>query len=166
MPQRHFVPFLDTPPLLLLLKFLAQGNFRENYLWIFYIGSFWSISLTFLGCDLFFFWTISLTFSFVRRLLHNALEESRPKSVLVHSLSICICLLDPKRLTIGIGGYHLYSHQYAQAPSISANPETVESMLENLGEIVVYLMSDYKFDDYLFPLLDSCSVDPGSFHQC
>ncbi|KAK9155173.1 hypothetical protein Sjap_002653 [Stephania japonica] len=39
--------------------------------------------------------------SFVGRLFRHALEESRPKSVLVHSLSVCISLLDPKRLTSG-----------------------------------------------------------------
>ncbi|VAH77192.1 unnamed protein product [Triticum turgidum subsp. durum] len=36
--------------------------------------------------------------SFVGRLFCHALEGSRPKSVLVHSLSVCISLLDPKRL--------------------------------------------------------------------
>jgi len=70
--------------------------------------------------------------SFIGRLFHNALEESRPKSVLVNSLSICISLLDPKRLAFGT--YHAYNRQFAQGPSITVNPETVEGMLGSLGE--------------------------------
>ncbi|KAF5944843.1 hypothetical protein HYC85_018920 [Camellia sinensis] len=65
--------------------------------------------------------------SFIGRLFCHALEDSRPKSVLVNSLSVCISLLDPKRLTLGT--YHFYSRQLSHGSTISANPETVEGML-------------------------------------
>ncbi|CAL5365063.1 unnamed protein product [Camellia sinensis] len=68
--------------------------------------------------------------SFIGRLFCHALEDSRPKSALVNSLSVCISLLDPKRLTLGT--YHFYSRQLSHGSTISANPETVEGMLESL----------------------------------
>ncbi|KAL4290834.1 hypothetical protein GQ457_14G011570 [Hibiscus cannabinus] len=74
---------------------------------------------------------------FIGRLFHHALEDSRPKSVVVNSLSVCISLLDPKRLTIGV--YHTYSRQVSQGSTMSANPKTVEGMLENLGNLLKLL---------------------------
>ncbi|KHG10743.1 Serine/threonine-protein phosphatase 6 regulatory subunit 3 [Gossypium arboreum] len=75
--------------------------------------------------------------NFIRRLFRHALEDSRPKSVLVNSLTVCISLLDPKRLTLGV--YHTYNRQISQGSTISANPETVEGMLENLGNLLKLL---------------------------
>ncbi|PSR98720.1 Serine/threonine-protein phosphatase 6 regulatory subunit like [Actinidia chinensis var. chinensis] len=75
--------------------------------------------------------------SFTGRLFQHALEDSRPKSVLVHSLSVCVSLLDPKRLTLGT--YHMYSRQLTQGSTISANPETVEGMLGSLGDLLKLL---------------------------
>ncbi|KAH1066682.1 hypothetical protein J1N35_031669 [Gossypium stocksii] len=73
---------------------------------------------------------------FTGRLFRHALEDSRPKSVLVNSLTVCISLLDPKRLTFGI--YQTY-RQVSQGPIIAANPETVEGMLESLGDLLKLL---------------------------
>ncbi|KAL8171737.1 hypothetical protein V2J09_023541 [Rumex salicifolius] len=87
--------------------------------------------------------------SFVKRLLHNALEENHPKSVLVYSLTICICLLDPKKMTFGTSSYYMYSQQYAQGSSISANPETVEGMLESLEQLLKLL--DISSDQSILP---------------
>ncbi|OMO83273.1 SIT4 phosphatase-associated protein family [Corchorus capsularis] len=75
--------------------------------------------------------------NFVGRLFHHALEDSKPKSVLVNCLSVLISLLDPKRLTLGI--YHTYTRQLAQGSVIAANPETVEGMLESLGDLLKLL---------------------------
>ncbi|TYI04236.1 hypothetical protein ES332_A10G004100v1 [Gossypium tomentosum] len=75
--------------------------------------------------------------NFIRRLFRHALEDSRPKSVLVNSLTVCISLLDPKRLTLGV--YHTYNRQICQGSTISANPKTVEGMLENLGNLLKLL---------------------------
>ncbi|KAK7331266.1 hypothetical protein VNO77_25486 [Canavalia gladiata] len=75
--------------------------------------------------------------SFIGRLFRHALEDSRPKSVLVNSLSVCISLLDPKRLTFG--AYHTYNRQMTNGSTVSANPETVEGMLESLGDLLKLL---------------------------
>ncbi|KAK4361380.1 hypothetical protein RND71_020332 [Anisodus tanguticus] len=69
--------------------------------------------------------------SFIERLFRHALEDSRPKSVLVNSLSVCISLLDPKRLSSGT--YYRYGRQSMQCSGVSAKPETVEGMLGSLG---------------------------------
>ncbi|KAL2341532.1 hypothetical protein Fmac_009472 [Flemingia macrophylla] len=70
--------------------------------------------------------------SFIGRLFRHALEVSRPKSVLVNSLSVCISLLDPKRHNFG--AYLTYNRQMTNGSTVTANPETVEGMLESLGE--------------------------------
>ncbi|XP_019419497.1 PREDICTED: serine/threonine-protein phosphatase 6 regulatory subunit 2-like isoform X1 [Lupinus angustifolius] len=75
--------------------------------------------------------------SFIGRLFRNALEDSRPKSVLVNSLCVCISLLDPKRHTFG--AYHTYNHQMTNGSTVAANPETVEGMLESLGDLLKLL---------------------------
>ncbi|CAJ1962940.1 unnamed protein product [Sphenostylis stenocarpa] len=72
--------------------------------------------------------------SFIGRLFRHALEVSRPKSVLVNSLSVCISLLDPKRHTFG--AYYTYNRQMTNGSSVIANPETVEGMLESLGDLL------------------------------
>ena len=71
--------------------------------------------------------------SFIGRLFRHALEDSRPKSVLVNSLSICISLLDPKRLTLG--SYYTFNRQLTHGSTVTANPETVEGMLGSLGKL-------------------------------
>ncbi|KAE9591584.1 putative SIT4 phosphatase-associated protein family [Lupinus albus] len=75
--------------------------------------------------------------SFIGRLFRHALEDSRPKSALVNSLCVCISLLDPKRHTFG--AYHTYNHQMANGSIVAANPETVEGMLESLGDLLKLL---------------------------
>ncbi|CAI9760066.1 unnamed protein product [Fraxinus pennsylvanica] len=75
--------------------------------------------------------------SFIGRLFCHALEESRPKSVLVNLLSVCISLLDPKRLMPGT--YHLYNCQMTYGSGINVKPETVEGMLASLGNILKLL---------------------------
>ncbi|KAK9056006.1 hypothetical protein SSX86_027093 [Deinandra increscens subsp. villosa] len=75
--------------------------------------------------------------SFIARLFRHALEESRPKSVLVHSLSVCISLLDPKRQTSGT--YYIYNRQSTHGSVVTAKPETVEGMLESLGSLLKLL---------------------------
>ncbi|KAL2456504.1 SIT4 phosphatase-associated family protein [Forsythia ovata] len=83
--------------------------------------------------------------SFIGSLFRHALEDSRPKSVLVNLLSICISLLDPKRLTPGT--YYMYNRQLAHGSGITAKPETVEAMLESLGDLLKLL--DLSFEDHV-----------------
>ncbi|XP_068320292.1 uncharacterized protein [Pyrus communis] len=75
--------------------------------------------------------------SFIGRLFRHALEDSRPKSVLVNSLSVCISLLDPRRQTLGT--YHMYGRQMTHGSTVTANPETVVGMLESLGDLLKLL---------------------------
>ncbi|GAB4840672.1 hypothetical protein Ancab_021439 [Ancistrocladus abbreviatus] len=75
--------------------------------------------------------------SFIGGLFHRALEESRPKSVLDNCLTVCISLLDPKRLSFG--AYHGYNRQFAQVSTVAANPEIVEGMLQSLGHLLKLL---------------------------
>ncbi|KAF8783588.1 hypothetical protein HU200_000526 [Digitaria exilis] len=72
--------------------------------------------------------------SFVGRLFRHALEESRPKSVLVHSLSVCISLLDPKRLASA--SYQAFRSNLSYGTLVTASPETVDGMLESLGDLL------------------------------
>lgn len=81
------------------------------------------------------FFTCTILCSCTGRLLKHTLENSRPKSVLVNALSVCISLLDPKRFTLGT--YHIYGRQLAHG-SMVTNPETVEGMLGSLGEQLHY----------------------------
>ncbi|XP_047947956.1 serine/threonine-protein phosphatase 6 regulatory subunit 3-like [Salvia hispanica] len=75
--------------------------------------------------------------SFIERLFRHALEDSRPKSVLVNLLSVCISLLDSKRLTSGT--YYMYTRQMTQGSGTTASPETVRSMLDGLGDLLKLL---------------------------
>ncbi|TVU14833.1 hypothetical protein EJB05_38329 [Eragrostis curvula] len=75
--------------------------------------------------------------SFVGRLFQHAFEDSRPKSVLVHSLSVCISLLDPKRLVSA--SYQAFRSQLSHGTLVTASPETVNGMLENLGGLLKLL---------------------------
>ncbi|XP_076905000.1 uncharacterized protein LOC143560613 [Bidens hawaiensis] len=74
---------------------------------------------------------LTFHYSFIARLFHDALEESRPNSVLVQS--VCISLLDPKRQKAAPGVYN------RRPPPGPAKPETVEGMLESLGSLVKLL---------------------------
>ncbi|CAN6465463.1 unnamed protein product [Victoria cruziana] len=75
--------------------------------------------------------------SFVGRLFNHALDSSRPKTVLVHSLSVCIALLDPKRM-ISTPSYSSRGN-LAFGSSTIANPEAVVGMLEKLGDLLQLL---------------------------
>eukprot|EP01018_Ginkgo_biloba_P018105 Gb_14287 [translate_table: standard] len=76
--------------------------------------------------------------SFVGRLFHNVLEDPQSKSTLVHSLSVCISLLDPKRVT-AIAAAGAAHGNHITEPVVTANPETVDVMLHRLGELLELL---------------------------
>ncbi|KAI3742873.1 hypothetical protein L1987_60571 [Smallanthus sonchifolius] len=85
--------------------------------------------------------------SFVARLFHHAMDDSRPKSVLVYSLAVCISLLNPNKLTSGT--YYVYNQQLTYESAIKPNPETVKSMLESLGYLLKLL--DLSADENVLP---------------
>ncbi|KAL7613213.1 hypothetical protein Lser_V15G08021 [Lactuca serriola] len=76
--------------------------------------------------------------SYVTRIFGHALEDSHSKSGLVHSLSVCISLLDPKKsatssLFNSFRGQHMY-----ESP-VQVNQETVGAMLPKLGDLLMLL---------------------------
>ncbi|KAF7805598.1 serine/threonine-protein phosphatase 6 regulatory subunit 3 [Senna tora] len=87
--------------------------------------------------------------SFVARILDHALTDSQSKSSLVHSLSVCISLLDPKRSMVSSPLFHSFRSQHIYEASIPVNPETVGAMLPKLGDLLVLL--DVSTDDKVLP---------------
>lgn len=81
--------------------------------------------------------------SFVARIFNHALEDSYSKSALVHSLSVCISLLDPRR-SIPSPLMYSFRNQHVYESAIHVNPETVGAMLPKLGRFV-YVLHNYKF---------------------
>ncbi|KAG2670406.1 hypothetical protein I3760_14G084200 [Carya illinoinensis] len=77
--------------------------------------------------------------SFVARIFGHALEDSQSKSCLLHSLSVCISLLDPKRSTASTFMFHSFRSQHMYEPPISAKPETISAMLPKLGDLLALL---------------------------
>ncbi|CAO2165336.1 unnamed protein product [Urochloa humidicola] len=99
--------------------------------------------------------------SFVGRLFHHALEESRPKSVLVHSLSVCISLLDPKRLASA--SYQAFRSNLSHGALVTASPETVDGMLESLGNLLKLL--DTCAAENVLPTTYGCLRPPLGKHR-
>ncbi|KAL6508799.1 hypothetical protein OROHE_021358 [Orobanche hederae] len=69
--------------------------------------------------------------SFVERVFGHALEDSHSKSALVHALSVCISLLDPKR-SISSSVVYSVGSQHVNEPPAHVNPDAVGSMLPKL----------------------------------
>jgi serine/threonine-protein phosphatase 6 regulatory subunit 3 len=68
--------------------------------------------------------------SFIQRLFHQALEATDSRSTLVHSLSVCVSLLDPKKYVVtGMG-----RGQQILDSVVTINPEVIHGMLQRLGE--------------------------------
>ncbi|KAG6681905.1 hypothetical protein I3842_13G112700 [Carya illinoinensis] len=84
--------------------------------------------------------------SFVARIFGHALEDSHSKSCLVHSLSVCISLLDPNKSATASPMFHSFRIQHMYEPPISVNPETIGAMLPKLGDLLTLLIvsSDEK----------------------
>ena len=77
------------------------------------------------------------------RLFHHVLEDPESKSTLVHSLSVCISLLDPERAA-SVAAAGAARGQQVTEPVATANPETVEGMLQRLGEPVERAVYDAR----------------------
>ncbi|KAJ9188845.1 hypothetical protein P3X46_000205 [Hevea brasiliensis] len=87
--------------------------------------------------------------SFVSRIFGHALEDSHSKSGLVHSLSVCISLLDPKRSATFSPLLHSFRSQQIYESSIPVNPETIDAMLPKLGDLLMLL--NVLSDDKILP---------------
>ncbi|PSR86592.1 Serine/threonine-protein phosphatase 6 regulatory subunit like [Actinidia chinensis var. chinensis] len=86
--------------------------------------------------------------SFVARIFGHALEESKSKSGLVHSLSVCISLLDPKR-SIPSPIIPSFRSQRMYESSTPVNAETVGAMLPKLGDLLMLL--NVSSDEKILP---------------
>ncbi|KAF8395000.1 hypothetical protein HHK36_018939 [Tetracentron sinense] len=99
--------------------------------------------------------------SFVARILGHALEDSQSKSGLVHSLSVCISLLDPKR-SASSPLFHSIRSQHLYEPPIPVNPVTVSAMLPKLAFNAKLAKSiDSEFFLYQDQVSLGCSVVPS-----
>ncbi|XWS53284.1 hypothetical protein CRYUN_Cryun11dG0143900 [Craigia yunnanensis] len=87
--------------------------------------------------------------SFVARIFGHALEDSHSKSGLVHSLSVCISLLDPKRSAITSPLMHSFRNQHMYEPPIPVNLETINAMLPKLGDLLMLL--NVSSDEKILP---------------
>ncbi|GMP88938.1 hypothetical protein CsSME_00040737 [Camellia sinensis var. sinensis] len=86
--------------------------------------------------------------SFVARIFDHALEDSNSKSGLVHSLSVCISLLDSKR-SIPSPMFHSFRSQHMYESPTPVNPETVGAMLPKLGDLLMLL--NVSSDEKILP---------------
>ncbi|KAI5666270.1 hypothetical protein M9H77_16123 [Catharanthus roseus] len=86
--------------------------------------------------------------SFVARIFNHALEDSYSKSALVHSLSVCISLLDPRR-SIPSPLMYSFRNQHVYESAIHVNPETVGAMLPKLADMLVLL--NVSSDEKILP---------------
>ncbi|KAF5205270.1 Sit4 phosphatase-associated family protein [Thalictrum thalictroides] len=59
--------------------------------------------------------------SFIARIFGHALEDSQSKSGLVQSLSVCISVMDPKRLASN--SIHSIRNQHFYESTVTVNPE-------------------------------------------
>ncbi|KAK4367210.1 hypothetical protein RND71_015090 [Anisodus tanguticus] len=76
--------------------------------------------------------------SFVARIFGHALEDSHSKSALVHSLTVCISLLDSKRSVPSFMMYSFRSQHVYESP-MHVSPDTIGAMLPKLGDLVKLL---------------------------
>lgn len=99
--------------------------------------------------------------SFMGKLFRHALDGSRPKSVLVHSLTVCISLLDPKRLVSA--SYNMFRSHLTHGSLVAANPETIDEMLESLGDLLKLL--DVSSASIFFPTTFGYLKPPFGNHR-
>ncbi|XP_073054704.1 uncharacterized protein [Primulina eburnea] len=86
--------------------------------------------------------------SFVERIFAHALEDSQSKSLLVHSLSVCISLLDPKK-SIPSPAMYSFRSKHTYESTTNVNPDTVGAMLPKLGELLILL--NVSSDEKMLP---------------
>ncbi|KAI4385495.1 hypothetical protein MLD38_003514 [Melastoma candidum] len=77
--------------------------------------------------------------SFVERVFCHALDDPYSKSSLVHSLSVCISLLDPKRSTVSSSLLQSFRSQHLYESPSHVTAETINAMLPKLGDLLKIL---------------------------
>ncbi|KAG2329924.1 hypothetical protein Bca4012_020545 [Brassica carinata] len=87
--------------------------------------------------------------SFVARIFGHAFGHPQSKSSLVHTLSVCISLLSPRRSLVSSPFMYSFRGQQIFESPISVNPETIATMLPRLGDFVALLK--VTSDDKVLP---------------
>ncbi|CAF2074748.1 unnamed protein product, partial [Brassica napus] len=77
--------------------------------------------------------------SFIARIFGHAFGDPQSKSSLVHTLSVCISLLSPRRSLVSSSFMYSFRGQQIFESPISVNPETIATMLPILGDFVKLL---------------------------
>lgn len=73
--------------------------------------------------------------SFVARIFGHAFEDSHSKSGLVHSLSVCTSLLDPRKSAASSSMFNSYNGQHMFESPVPASQETIGAMLPKLSKL-------------------------------
>ncbi|CAA7017803.1 unnamed protein product [Microthlaspi erraticum] len=76
---------------------------------------------------------------FVSRIFGHAIEDSHSKSGLVHSLTVCISLLDPRRSAASMPFFNSFRGQNMFESPVPVTQETIGAMLPKLGDMLVLL---------------------------
>ncbi|CAH2060291.1 unnamed protein product [Thlaspi arvense] len=76
---------------------------------------------------------------FVSRIFGHAIEDSHSKSGLVHSLTVCISLLDPRRSAASSPFFNSYRGQNMFESPVPVTQETIGAMLPKLGDMLMLL---------------------------
>jgi serine/threonine-protein phosphatase 6 regulatory subunit 3 len=77
--------------------------------------------------------------SYVAKIFGHALEDSHSKSGLVHSLSVCTSLLDPRRSAVSSSMFNSYRGQHMFESPVPVSPETIGAMLPKLNDLLMLL---------------------------
>ena len=74
--------------------------------------------------------------SFVSRIFGHATEDSHSKSGIVHSLTVCISLLDSRRSAASSYFFNSFRGQHMFESPAPVSQETIIAMLPKLGKLV------------------------------
>ncbi|KAF2546044.1 hypothetical protein F2Q70_00019596, partial [Brassica cretica] len=76
---------------------------------------------------------------FVARIFGHAFEDSHSKSGLVHSLSVCTSLLDPRKSAPSSSMFNSYRGQQMFESPVPVSQETIGAMLPKLSDLLMLL---------------------------
>ncbi|CAL9214125.1 unnamed protein product [Arabidopsis halleri] len=76
---------------------------------------------------------------YVAKIFGHALDDSHSKSSLVHSLSVCTSLLDPRRSAVSSSMFNSYRGQHMFESPVPVSPETIGAMLPKLNDLLMLL---------------------------
>lgn len=73
--------------------------------------------------------------SFIARIFGHVLEDSHSKSGLVHSLSVCTSLLDPRKSAGSPSMFNSFRGQHMFESPVPVSQETIGAMLPKLSKL-------------------------------